>query len=82
MPVLTGEPAVIVGAILAALNAVQVAAIPMPTWAHTVIVAVSTVLGALIVRQQVTPVHPGGQKFRKRDLAPHEQVRPGQEDNA
>jgi hypothetical protein len=40
-PVLTGEPAVIVGALLAALNAIQVAG-----------------------------------------LAPHEQVRPGQEDNA
>jgi uncharacterized protein (DUF983 family) len=82
VPVLTGEPAVIVGAILAALNAVQVAAIPMPTWAHTVIVAVTTVLGALVVRQQVTPVRATGQKFRRRGLAPHEQVRPGQEDNA
>ena len=52
---LKGEPAVIVGAILAALNAVQVAAIPMSTTAHTVILVATVVLGSLVTRSQVTP---------------------------
>lgn len=52
---ITGEPAVIVGAILAALNAIQVAAIHMSTTAHTIILVATIVLGALVTRQNVTP---------------------------
>lgn len=52
---LTGEPAVIVGAIVAALTAIQAAAISMSTTAHTLIAVAIVALGTLITRSQVTP---------------------------
>lgn len=50
------EPTLIIYAVLAAVNAVQVAAIGMATWLHVVILAVTAGLGAVVNRSQVTPV--------------------------
>jgi hypothetical protein len=50
------EPVLILSLILTAINAVQIAAISMPTWAHTVIVIVSTIIAAILQRSQVSPV--------------------------
>jgi hypothetical protein len=50
------EPTLIIQGVVLALNAVQVAAISMPDWAHTLIIVVSVALGALLNRSQVTPV--------------------------
>lgn len=52
------EVTLVAGIIVSTLNAVQVAAIPLPTWAHTVIAVVSIMAGALVVRQNVIPVVP------------------------
>lgn len=49
------ERPVLVGAAVAIANAVQVAAIPMPTWLHSAVAVVSILLGAGNVRQGVTP---------------------------
>ena len=53
---LGAEPIAIIGAILAALNAIQIAAISMPTWLHTTIAVITIALGAVVGRSQVSPV--------------------------
>jgi uncharacterized protein YacL len=53
-----GEIAVVIGAVLAAVNALQLLAVPLPTWTHTVIVVTTTVAAALGIRARVTPVLP------------------------
>jgi hypothetical protein len=50
------EPTLILYGVLAALNAIQVAAISMPDWAHAIIIAVTAGLAAVVNRSQVTPV--------------------------
>lgn len=52
------EPTLIIQTIVAVLNAVQIAAISLPLWAHTVIVVVTIALGALVNRANVTPASP------------------------
>jgi hypothetical protein len=52
------EPAAIAGVLTAAINAVQIAAVPLPTWVHTLIAAASILAAALAVRQNVTPTPP------------------------
>jgi uncharacterized protein YacL len=56
-PVLKGEPAAVIGTIVAVLVAVQELALPIPAWANTVIAVMLIIAGALGIRQQVTPVH-------------------------
>ena len=55
---MTKEPILIIGTILATLNAIQAAAISMPAWAHTVIIVVTITLGTILGRSQVTPANP------------------------
>lgn len=50
------EPTIIIQSVVAALNAVQLAAISMPTWTHIVALALIVGLGTYINRGQVTPV--------------------------
>lgn len=52
---LEGQPAAIIGTVVAAIDAVLVAAIPLPEWLTTVLVAVTTIAGALGIRAKVTP---------------------------
>lgn len=49
------EPTLILYALNAGVSAAQVAAIPMPTWAHAIALGVSGALTALVNRQSVTP---------------------------
>ena len=50
------EPTLIIYAVLAALNAVQVAAVSMSTTAHVVVIVVTAFLAALVNRANVVPV--------------------------
>jgi hypothetical protein len=50
------EPTLILYGVLAALNAIQVAAISMPDWAHALIIAVTAGVAAVVNRSQVSPV--------------------------
>jgi hypothetical protein len=50
------EPTLILYGVLAALNAIQVAALNIPDWAHAIIIAVTAGLAAVVNRSQVTPV--------------------------
>jgi hypothetical protein len=52
------EPTLILWSVYAALNSAQVAALNVPAWAHTLILAVTAVLAAVLNRSQVTPVIP------------------------
>lgn len=52
---LEGQPAAVIGAVVAAIDAVLVAADPLPEWVTAVLVAVVTVAGALGIRSKVTP---------------------------
>ena len=58
MPDLGKEVPVVAGLVLAIINAIQVAAIALPTWAHTVIAVVSIIAGSLVVRANVQPSTP------------------------
>ena len=49
------EVPVVSGLVLSAVNAVQVAAVPLPTWAHTALAVASIMAGALVVRRNVQP---------------------------
>jgi hypothetical protein len=53
---LAGQPAAVIGSIVAIIDAVLVAAVPLPEWLTSVLVAVVTVAGALGIRSKVTPV--------------------------
>lgn len=55
---LSREPTLIIQAIVAALTAVQVAAIPMSVTAHTIIAIAVIALGAVVNRAAVTPAKP------------------------
>lgn len=52
---LKGEPAAVIGAVVAVANALLVAAVPLPSWLTTVLVVIVTAAGALGIRSQVTP---------------------------
>lgn len=54
--VLGREPTLIVYSLLAALNAVQWAAISTPTWVHILVLAVTAGLAAFVNRAAVVPV--------------------------
>lgn len=43
------------GLVLSAVNAIQVAAVPLPAWAHSLLAVLSIMAGAVVVRQNVTP---------------------------
>lgn len=49
------EPLAIIATAVAALNAVQAAAIPMPNPIHYAVVVVTVVGGVILARAQVTP---------------------------
>ena len=49
------EIAVALGVVLATVNALQVAAVPLPTWVHVVVLVVTTVAASLGIRARVTP---------------------------
>lgn len=53
---LAGQPAAVIGSIVAAVDAILVAAVPLPEWLTAVLVAVVTIAGALGIRAKVTPV--------------------------
>lgn len=57
---LRGEIVLVVGAIVAAVNAIQLAALHLPSWANTAVAVVSIAGGAVLTRMQVTPVAPAG----------------------
>lgn len=50
------QPAAVIGTIVAAVDAILVAAVPLPEWLTAVMVGVVTVAGALGIRSKVTPV--------------------------
>lgn len=52
------EPTLILQALNAGVNAAQVIAVPMPAWAHAVVLGVSGTLTALLNRAVVTPALP------------------------
>lgn len=52
---LGSEPTLIIQAVVAALVAVDAAAITMPAWLHTVIAVLIIALGAVVTRSQVSP---------------------------
>jgi hypothetical protein len=52
------EPTLIIQAIVAALIALQTAAISMPAWLHTLIAVWIIMLGAIVNRGLVTPAPP------------------------
>jgi ABC-type uncharacterized transport system permease subunit len=49
------EPTLIIGAIVAALVAVDAAALGLPGWVRTVIAVLIVALGAIVNRSRVTP---------------------------
>lgn len=53
---LDAQPAAIIGMVVAAIDAVLVAAVPLPEWLTAVLVAAVTVAGAFGIRSKVTPV--------------------------
>lgn len=53
---LEGQPAAVIGAIVAAVDAILVAAVPLPAWLEPILVAVVTIAGALGIYTRVTPV--------------------------
>jgi hypothetical protein len=53
------EVAVAIGVLLAVVNALQVAAVPLPTWTHVVVLVVTTVAASLGIRARVTPTNGG-----------------------
>ncbi len=52
---LAGQPAATIGTIIAVIDAVLVAAVPLPEWLTSILVAVVTIAGALGIRAKVTP---------------------------
>lgn len=50
------EPALFLSSLAAIVNAVQVAALDLPTWAHTLIAVVSILLAGVSTRQRVSPL--------------------------
>ena len=52
---LRNEISVVAGIVLACINAIQISALTLPDWAHTLIAVVSIVAGSLVVRQNVIP---------------------------
>ncbi len=53
---LAAQPAAVLGSIVAVADAILVAAVPLPEWATSLLVAVVTIAGALGIRSKVTPV--------------------------
>lgn len=53
---LEGQPAAVIGAIVAAVDAILVAAVPLPAWLEPILVAVVTIAGAFGIYTRVTPV--------------------------
>jgi hypothetical protein len=56
-PALSGEPAAIIGVVVAVLVAVQEFALPIPAGVNAAISLVLVIAGALGIRSRVTPVH-------------------------
>lgn len=54
--VLESQPLAVIGSIVAAVDAILVAAVPLPEWLTAVLVAVVTVAGAFGIHSKVTPV--------------------------
>ncbi len=54
--ILAAQPAAIIGTIVAVADAILVAAVPLPEWATSLLVAVVTIAGMLGIRSKVTPV--------------------------
>ncbi len=54
MSSVNAEPALVLSTIAAVLNGIQAAAIPMPGWAHALIIVLSTVLAGGLIRQRVS----------------------------
>lgn len=52
---LAGQPAAVIGTAVAVADALLVAAVPLPEWLTTVLIAVVTLAGALGIRSRVTP---------------------------
>ena len=52
---LAGQPAATIGTIVAAIDALLIAAVSLPEWLTTVLVAAVTIAGALGIRSRVTP---------------------------
>ena len=50
------QPAAVIGSVVAVIDAVLVAAVPLPEWLTAVLVAAVTVAGAFGIRSKVTPV--------------------------
>jgi hypothetical protein len=49
------EPTLIIQSVVLALNAIQISALSIPIWAHTLTSALVIGLGAILTRSQVTP---------------------------
>ncbi len=53
---LAAQPAAVIGTVVAVIDALLVAAVPLPEWLTAILVAVLTIAGTLGIRSRVTPV--------------------------
>ena len=52
---LAAQPAAVIGTVVAVADALLIAAVPLPEWATSLLVAVVTIAGALGIRARATP---------------------------